>query len=159
MARLVHGGEGASLFTVTREGGRKEFDPYDIGPVYSKLPIVGPAAGDGEQTVHVPGAPVANSLGPDDDDIGHMVNWLQSVQSRKQPNATVDHGLALDRVYYGCNPHWSGKRLYWNPKTKRSSTIPSRSLNGMRHHRIPWIPANGVVVVDLPQDTLRQCQR
>ena len=113
-----YGGEGASLFTVTREGGRKEFDPYDIGPVYSKLPIVGPA-GDGEQTVHVPGAPVANSLGPDDDDIGHMVNWLQSMQSRKQPNATVDHGFSHSIVcIMAAQSYWSGKRLYWNPKNE-----------------------------------------
>ena len=33
-----YGGEGASLFTVTREGGRQELDPWDSGPVYTKLP-------------------------------------------------------------------------------------------------------------------------
>lgn len=113
-----YGGEGASLFTITREGGRKEFDPYDIGPVYSKLPILGPAV-DGEQTVHVPDAPAPNSLGPDDDDIGHMVNWLQSMQARKQPNATVDHGFSHSVVcIMAAQSYWSGKRLYWNPKTE-----------------------------------------
>ncbi len=66
-----YGGEGASLFTVTREGGRQDFDPFDGGPVYSKLPIVGPAQ-DGEEIVHVSGAPAPNSTGPDDDDVGHL---------------------------------------------------------------------------------------
>src|ERR1019366_7280296 len=88
-----YGGEGASLFTVTREGGRAEYDPADSGPVYSKVPIVGPAA-DGEETVQVPGAPAPNSLGPDDDDVGHLVNWLKAMQARTQPNATVEHGFS-----------------------------------------------------------------
>lgn len=30
-----YGGEGASLFVVTREGGREEFDPGKSGPVYT----------------------------------------------------------------------------------------------------------------------------
>jgi hypothetical protein len=110
-----YGGEGASLFTVTREGGRKEYDPYDVGPVYSKLPLTPPPA-DGEQIVHVPGAPAPNSLGPDDDDVGHLVNWLQSMQSRTQPNATVDHGFSHALVcIMAAQSYWSGKRLYWDP--------------------------------------------
>src|ERR1700733_867613 len=39
------GGEGASLFLVTEEGGRKEFDPWDSGPVYTKAPLGGPSRG------------------------------------------------------------------------------------------------------------------
>lgn len=110
-----YGGEGASLFSVTREGGRKEYDPYDVGPVYNKLPIVGPA-GDGEEIVQVPGAPPPNSLGPDDDDVGHLVNWLQAMQTRTQPNATVDHGFSHAIVcIMAAQSYWSGKRLYWDP--------------------------------------------
>jgi hypothetical protein len=114
-----YGGEGASLFSVTREGGRKEFDPYDVGPVYNKLPIVGPA-GDGEEIVHVPGAPPPNSLGPDDDDVGHLVNWLQAMQTRTQPNATVDHGFSHAIVcIMAAQSYWSGKRLYWDPRKEQ----------------------------------------
>ena len=37
-----YGGEGASLFTVSSEGGRNEFDPDDdAGPNYTQVPIVG----------------------------------------------------------------------------------------------------------------------
>jgi predicted dehydrogenase len=38
-----YGGEGASLFTVSSEGGRSEFDPDDdAGPNYTQVPIVAP---------------------------------------------------------------------------------------------------------------------
>jgi predicted dehydrogenase len=114
-----YGGEGASLFTVTREGGRHEFDPNDDGPVYTGLPIVGPAK-DGEEIVRVPGAPAPNSLGPDDDDVGHLVNWLKSMQTRTQPNATVDHGFSHSLVcIMAAQSYRSGKKLYWDPQSEQ----------------------------------------
>ena len=114
-----YGGEGASLFTVTREGGRQEYDPYDVGPVYKQLPIVGPGK-DGEAMVRVPGAPQPNSLGPDDDDVTHLVNWLKSMQSRTPPNANVDHGFSHSLVtIMAAQSYWSGKRLYWDPKSEQ----------------------------------------
>ena len=48
-----YGGEGASLFVTTEEGGRKEFDPWESGPVYSEVPIVGPPS-DAAATLKVP---------------------------------------------------------------------------------------------------------
>jgi predicted dehydrogenase len=114
-----YGGEGASLFVVTREGGRHQFDPPDSGPVYKELPIVGPA-NDGAEVLRVDGAPPPNSLGPDDDDVGHMTNWLKSMQTRTQPNATVDHGFSHSIVcIMAAQSYWSGKRLYWDPKNER----------------------------------------
>jgi predicted dehydrogenase len=114
-----YGGEGASLFCVTREGGRHEFDPTSSGPVYKQLPIVGPAK-DGAEIVHVPGAPPPDSLGPDDDDVGHLTNWLQCMQKRTQPNATVDHGFSHALVtIMAAQSYWSGKRLYWDPKSEQ----------------------------------------
>ena len=114
-----YGGEGASLFVVTREGGRHQFDPPDSGPVYKDVPLVGPA-NDSPEILRVPGAPAANSLGPDDDDVGHMTNWLVSMQHRTQPNATVDHGFSHSIVcIMAAESYWSGKRLYWDPKSER----------------------------------------
>ncbi len=113
------GGEGASLFYVTREGGRQEFDPFDGGPVYKQQPVAGPA-NDGAEMVHVPGAPPPNSLGPSDDDLAHFVNWVQCMQTRKQPNATVDHGFSHAIVtMMAAQSYWEGKRLYWDPKGER----------------------------------------
>jgi len=109
-----YGGEGASLFVTTEEGGRREFDPWESGPVYKQAPLVGPAA-DQASMVQVPGAEPPNSLGPDDDDVGHLVNWLQAMRSRKQPNATVDHGFSHSIVcIMAAQSYWSGKRLYWD---------------------------------------------
>jgi predicted dehydrogenase len=110
-----YGGEGASLFTITREGGRQEYDPTDSGPVYKGVPIAGPAK-DEEEVVQVPGAPAANSLGPDDDDVVHLTTWLKAMQSRTQPNATVDHGFSHALVcIMATRSYWEGKRLYWDP--------------------------------------------
>jgi predicted dehydrogenase len=115
---MNYGGEGASLFTVSKEGGREEWDPTESGPVYTKTPIVGPA-NDKEATVQVPGAPVPNSLGPDDDDTTHLVNWLNAIRDRREPNANVDHGFSHAIVtIMAAQSYWSGKKLYWNPKTE-----------------------------------------
>lgn len=115
---MNYGGEGASLFTVSKEGGRQEWDEDESGPVYTKTPIVGPAA-DGETTVQVPGAPAPNSLGPDDDDVTHLMNWLNAMRARQEPNANVDHGFSHAIVtIMAAQSYWSGKKLYWNPTTE-----------------------------------------
>ncbi len=115
---MNYGGEGASLFTVSKEGGREEWDPTESGPVYTKTPIIGPA-NDKEATVQVPGAPVPNSLGPDDDDTTHLMNWLNAIRDRREPNANVDHGFSHAIVtIMAAQSYWSGKKLYWNPKTE-----------------------------------------
>jgi predicted dehydrogenase len=114
-----YGGEGASLFSVTREGGRHQFDPTSTGPVYTQLPIVGPAK-DGEEIVRVAGAPAPNSVGPDDDDVGHLMNWLQAMQARTQPNATVDHGFSHSIVcIMAAQSYWSGRKLFWDPRKEQ----------------------------------------
>jgi predicted dehydrogenase len=115
---MNYGGEGASLFTVSKEGGREEFDPDDSGPVYRNLPIVGPA-NDEETTVQVAGAPAPDSLGPDDDDVIHLMNWLNAMRARQEPNANVDHGFSHSIVtIMAAQSYWSGKKLYWNPGTE-----------------------------------------
>lgn len=112
------GGEGASLFMVTREGGAQEPDPAgDIPqPRYTAPPATGPA-GDGAEIVRVAGAATADSIGPNDDDPVHLQNWLDCMRSRGVPNATVDNGfwhsvscMMAERSY------WSGQRVYWDPQ-------------------------------------------
>ena len=67
--------------------------------------------------MHIPGAPPPNSLGPGDDDVGHMLNWLHAMRDRKAPNATVDHGFSHSIVCsMATQSYWSGKKLYWDPK-------------------------------------------
>ena len=111
-----YGGEGASLFLVTREGGRHEQDPEShMGPTYTAPPGMGPEQ-DKAEIVQVPNAPAPNSLGPSDDDVDHLMHWLNAMRDRKEPNATVDHGFSHAIVcIMAAKSYWSGKRLYWDP--------------------------------------------
>jgi predicted dehydrogenase len=110
-----YGGEGASLFSVSKEGGRNE---YSGSVNISKLPAVGPDT-DQEEIVKVAGAEPPNSRGPEDDSVVHVTNWLKSMQSRNQPNANVDHGFSHAIVtIMAAQSYWSGKKLYWNPATE-----------------------------------------
>jgi predicted dehydrogenase len=126
-----YGGEGASLYTVSKEGGRQEFAPGASGPVYTSLPIVGPKE-DGEEIVHVPGAPAPNSLGPNDNDVHHLMNWLIAMRKRVQPNANVDDGFShAIVVIMAAQSYWSGRKLYWNPENERILEHPNEEV--LRH--------------------------
>jgi len=107
-----YGGEGATLFTISKEGGRDEYE----GPASSKgVPIVAPA-GDHEEVVTAPEAPPPSSGEPSDDSVVHIMNWLKAMQARTTPNAGVDHGFSHAIVcIMAAESYWSGKRLYWNP--------------------------------------------
>jgi predicted dehydrogenase len=114
-----YGGEGASLFSVTGEGGRQEFDPHESGPIYTQTPIVAPGK-DGEKILQVPGAEPPDSRGPGDDSVVHLMNWLKAIQSRNQPNATIDHGFSHSLVcIMAAQSYWSGKKQYWDPRNEQ----------------------------------------
>lgn len=114
-----YGGEGASLYTVSKEGGRKEFATGHVGPKYTSVPIVS-SPEDEEEVIHVPGAPPPNSDGPDDNDVHHLMNWLTSMRKRVQPAANVDDGFSHSIVVImAAQSYWSGKKLYWNPETEQ----------------------------------------
>ncbi len=110
-----YGGEGATLFTVSKEGGRDEH----WGSVNSKgVPIVAPAR-DQEEVVRAEGAAPPESREPNDDSLVHIMNWLRAMQARTQPNANVDHGFSHSIVcIMAAQSYWSGKRLYWDPVTE-----------------------------------------
>jgi predicted dehydrogenase len=110
-----YGGEGASLYTVSKEGGR---DEYTGSVRVGKVPIVGPAS-DQEEVISVPGAYPPISHGPGDDSVVHIMNWINSMRSRVEPNANIDHGFSHCIVtIMAAQSYWSGKRLYWNPVTE-----------------------------------------
>lgn len=115
-----YGGEGASLFLVTREGGRHEYDPEETAkPRYTAVPGMGPED-DKAEIVRVQNAPVADSLGPDDDDVGHLMNWLTAIRDRTEPNATVEHGFShAVACIMAAQSYWSGKKLYWDSQTEQ----------------------------------------
>ena len=110
-----YGGEGATLYTVSKEGGRDEY----WGSVNSKgVPIAAPEK-DQEEVIKAEGAPPPESREPSDDSLVHIMNWLKAMQARTPPNATVDHGFSHAIVcIMASQSYWSGKRLYWNPETE-----------------------------------------
>jgi len=121
-----YGGEGASLFTVSKEGARHEWS----GSVDSKgVPIVSPSI-DQEAVVQVPGAEPPDSRGPGDDSVIHVMNWLNAMRSRNQPNANVDHGFSASIVaIMAADSYWSGKKLYWNPRTEEIEDQPMARIH------------------------------
>ncbi len=63
--------------------------------------------------------------GPDDDDVGHLENWLAAMRARKEPNATVDHGFSHAIVcIMAAQSYWSGKRLFWDPRHEEITEQP-----------------------------------
>jgi hypothetical protein len=47
------------------------------------------------------------------------MNWLTAMQTRKQPDANVDHGFSHAIVIImAAHSYWSGKKLYWDPKNE-----------------------------------------
>ena len=110
-----YGGEGAPLFSISTEGGRAE---YSGSVTINKLPVSS-LESDQESVVKVAGAEAPSSDSPGDDSVVHATNWLRAMQSRKQPNSTVDHGFSHSIVtIMAAQSYWSGKRLYWNPHTE-----------------------------------------
>lgn len=104
-----YGGEGASLFVVTKEGGRKERIPR-----YTAPPAMGPASDEAE-IIKLPNENEPDSNGPDDDSVVHVMHWLDAMRDRKQPNSNVDHGFSHAIVcIMAAKSYWSGKRLYWD---------------------------------------------
>lgn len=121
-----YGGEGASLFVVSKEGGREEFDLFESGPAYNRVPLVAPAREQAE-LVRAPNAEAPRALGPDDDSIVHMMNWIHGMKAHKEPNATVDHGFAHSLVcIMATQAYWSGKQQYWNPESETIQDYPAK---------------------------------
>jgi len=119
-----YGGEGASLFMLTREGGPHEPDPAgDIPqPHYFAPPAMGPP-GDHGEIVRANGAPRADNIGPDDDDAHHLIDWLDAMRARKEPSATVDHGFSHSvACIMAARSYWEGVRVHWDPSSEEIKT-------------------------------------
>ncbi|HEX7362032.1 MAG TPA: Gfo/Idh/MocA family oxidoreductase [Bryobacteraceae bacterium] len=115
-----YGGEGASLFVVTKEGGRQAVKREGVaGPRYTAPPGMGPAP-DQARIIRVPNTREPNSDGPSDDDANHLMHWLNAMRDRQQPNATVDNGFSHAIVcIMAAQSYWSGKRLYWDTEAEQ----------------------------------------
>ena len=103
---LNHGGEGSPRWQMVEEKGNHEDDPtIDARRGVKDILLTGD-----------------KSLPPTwmgDEDPSHMINWLDCLRSRKQPNATVQHGFAHSvACMMAARAYWSGEKMYWDPKAE-----------------------------------------
>lgn len=103
---LNHGGEGSPRWQLVEEKGNHEDDPtIDSRRAVKDIQLGG-----------------EKSLPPTfigDEDPSHMINWLDCLRSRKQPNATVQHGFAHSiACMMATRAYWSGKKIYFDPKAE-----------------------------------------
>jgi predicted dehydrogenase len=104
-ATLINmGGEGSPRWKWVEEKGTHEDDPnVKRSEKYITL--------SGDDRLPPP------SIG--DDDLSHMTNWFECLRSRKQPNATVQHGYAHSvAVIMAARAYREGKKLFWDAKTE-----------------------------------------
>jgi predicted dehydrogenase len=101
-----HGGEGSPRWQLVEEKGNHEDDPTVDARRASK-------------DITLPGD---HSLPPTfigDEDPSHMINWLDCLRSRKQPNATVQNGFAHSvACMMATQAYWSGDKVYWDPNSE-----------------------------------------
>jgi predicted dehydrogenase len=103
---LNHGGEGSPRWQIVEEKGNHEDDPT----IDSRRAVKDVQLG-GEKSLP------PTFIG--DEDPSHMINWLDCLRSRKQPNATVQHGFAHSiACMMATRAYWSGRKIYFDPKAE-----------------------------------------
>ena len=80
---------------------------------------------EGAEIIQIPEAGTPNSVGGGDNVVVHLMNWLNAMRDRREPNATVDHGFshALACIM-AQQAYLTGKRVYWDPNTEEIADQP-----------------------------------
>jgi hypothetical protein len=69
-----------------------------------------------EKHITLPGSDAIPPTFIGDNDLSHMTNWIECLRSRREPNATVQHGFAHSvAVIMAARAYREGKKLYWDP--------------------------------------------
>jgi hypothetical protein len=69
-----------------------------------------------EKYITLPGSDAIPPIFISDNDLSHMTNWIECLRSRREPNATVQHGFAHSvAVIMAARSYREGKKLYWDP--------------------------------------------
>jgi hypothetical protein len=101
-----HGGEGSPRWQLVEEKGNHEDDPT----VESRR---------AKKDITLPGDQSLPPTFMGDEEPSHMINWFDCLRSRKQPNATVQHGFAHSvACMMATQAYWSSKKIYWDAKTE-----------------------------------------
>ncbi len=107
------GGEGSPRWALVEEKGNHEQDEM-IDQQRKRTDVL------------LPGDTKLPPTGIADEDLSHMTNWFECLRSRKQPNATVQNGFSHSvACIMAAKSYWSGKKLYWDPKTETILDHPS----------------------------------
>jgi len=96
------GGEGSPRWQFVNEIGNHE-DDFDVDKKRTTKDIL------------LPGDKELPPAGMGDEDLSHLTNWFDCLRSRRQPNATVQHGFSHSvACIMAAQSYWSGKKLYWD---------------------------------------------
>lgn len=122
-ATLVNiGGEGSQRWKLVEEKGTHERNPFLRRPErLVKLDATERHGMSWSQKL-LTGA-VEKTYGPlpfiSDSNPCHMRNWLECLRTRKQPNASVERGLAQSvAVIMAARAQQEGRKLYWDPQSR-----------------------------------------
>jgi predicted dehydrogenase len=100
------GGEGSPRYQLVEEKGTHEDDP-DVDKQRKG------------EFITLPGDTKLPAMGIGDEDLQHMMNWLDCLRSRQQPHATVRNGFSHSvACIMAAQSYWEGKKLYWDPKAE-----------------------------------------
>jgi len=103
---INRGGEGSPRWQMVEEKGNHEEDA-SVDSLRAVKDILLP----GDKTLP------PTEIG--DEDPSHMINWLDCLRSRKQPNATAQNGFSHSvACMMAARAYWSGKKIYWDPKAE-----------------------------------------
>src|SRR5882762_3658324 len=103
---INHGGEGSPRWQMVEEKGNHE-DDTNVDRQRAVKDIL------------LPGDKTLPPMGIGDEDPSHMINWLDCLRSRTQPNATVHNGFSHSvACMMAARAYWSGKKIYWDPKAE-----------------------------------------
>ncbi len=129
-ATLINvGGEGSQRWKIVQEKGTHEGNPFVHRPEkYITLSSEKMRAMPLSERLFT--GTVEKTYGPlpfiSDSNPAHMKNWFECLRSRKQPNATVEHGYAHSvAAIMAARAQQEGKKLYWDP---RAEQIVERAL-------------------------------
>ena len=101
------GGEGSPRWRIVEEVGNHEQDDSVDDKRKSK-------------DILLPGDTGLPPISIADEDLSHMTNWLDCLHTRKQPNATVQHGFSHSvACMMAAKAYTSGKKIYFDPKTEQ----------------------------------------
>jgi predicted dehydrogenase len=103
---INRGGEGSPRWQMVEEKGNHEQDAN----VDSQRAV---------KDILLPGDKALPPTEIGDEDPSHMINWLDCLRSRKQPNATVHNGFSHSvACMMAAHAYWTGKKIYWDPTTE-----------------------------------------